>query len=180
MESERLLLRPFSLDDAEALYQLAKDEEVGINAGWEKHTSVEMSKEVIENIFMKSEQYAIILKEDSKIIGAVGLVPDPKRENPDVKMLGYWIGKAYWRNGYATEASNIVLEDAFENKGYERISVYHYAYNEGSKAVIEKLGFVYEGYQHQSSKRYDGVVLDDVLYSMSKEDYQKRKEAERK
>ena len=175
MESERLLLRPFHMDDAEELYQLAKDEDVGVNAGWEKHTSIAMSKEVIENILMKPDQYAIILKETNKMIGVVGLADDPKRANPDVRMLGYWIGKAYWRNGYATEASNIILNDAFENKGHERISIYHYAYNEGSKAVAEKLGFVYEGYQHQSTKRFDGVVLDDVLYSMSKEDYLKRK-----
>lgn len=167
MESERLILRPFALTDAEALYAIAKDIDVGIHAGWAPHTSVENSRDILEHVLIGDDQYVIIEKESGALIGAVGLVKDPKRENDDARMLGYWIAKAYWGHGYAVEASKLVLAAGFQR--YDIISSYHYASNLRSKRVIEKLGFVYEGYQHKAIKRFDGEILDNVLYSMSKE-----------
>ena len=54
----------------------------------------------------------------------------------------------------------------------ELISVYHYPFNEGSKRVIEKCGFKYEGTLRQSSTIYNGDVYDDVCYSMTIEDFE--------
>lgn len=175
MESKRLLLRPFVMSDAEALYELAKDPDVGIHAGWPVHTSVENSEEILEKILIKNGQFAIILKESGNLIGAIALSSDPKRENEEVKMLGYWIGKSYWGNGYVTEAAETLLEYGFDKQGYDLISVYHYGYNKRSEAVIKKLGFQYEGYQRNATQRFDGKILDDVLYSMSKEEYKQSK-----
>ena len=46
----------------------------------------------------------MILKETQQLIGSVGIIPDPKRENPQVRMLGYWLDENYWGKGYMTEA----------------------------------------------------------------------------
>ena len=55
LETDRLLLRPFTLDDAEGLYAYASHPEVGPPAGWRPHRSVEESRQVIENIFVPSD-----------------------------------------------------------------------------------------------------------------------------
>jgi len=166
-------LRPFRKEDAQALYMLAKDEDVGVNAGWPSHKSIEESEKIIETIFSNSNQYALILKETNELIGAIGLNPDLKRTNPRIKSLGYWIGQKFWENGYATEASKRILIYAFEEMNLDGISVVHYNTNEKSKKVILKLGFVYEGTFRYATRRYDGVVLDDVEYLMDRTLYEK-------
>ena len=55
METKRLILRPWSLDDASSLYKYAQDPAVGPIAGWPPHTSVENSREVIRTIFSAPE-----------------------------------------------------------------------------------------------------------------------------
>ena len=176
METKRLVLRPFQIEDAKQLYELAKDINVGTNAGWPPHKSVEESRKIIETVFCQDDQYAIFLKETNELIGAVGLSPDTKRLNPCIKSLGYWIGQKFWGNGYATEASKRVLIYAFEEKKLNGVSVVHFSINEKSKNVISKLGFVYEGTLRYASRRYDGVELDDVEYLMDKEQYEKVKD----
>ena len=51
----------------------------------------------------------MILKDTKQLIGSVGIIPDPKRENPQVRMLGYWLDESYWGKGYMTEAVQGVL-----------------------------------------------------------------------
>ena len=43
--------------------------------------------------------WAMILKDTQQLIGSIGIVPDPKRENPQVRMLGYWLDEAHWGKG---------------------------------------------------------------------------------
>lgn len=57
METKRLVLRPFQIEDAKQLYELAKDINVGANAGWPPHKSVEESKKIIETVFCEDDQY---------------------------------------------------------------------------------------------------------------------------
>ena len=70
LETDRLLLRPFTLDDAEGLYAYASHPEVGPPAGWRPHRSVEESRQVIENIFIPSDALAVLRKSDGRLIGS--------------------------------------------------------------------------------------------------------------
>lgn len=69
-ETERLILRPWELDDDKSIYEYAKDSRVGPIAGWPVHTSVENSRKIIKNVLMIPESYAVCLKEDNKAIGS--------------------------------------------------------------------------------------------------------------
>ena len=60
METERILLRRWTVDDAEVLYRLASDPDVGPRAGWEPHASVEDSREVIVKVFDNPTTWAIV------------------------------------------------------------------------------------------------------------------------
>ena len=92
LETDRLLLRPFTLDDAEGLYAYASHPEVGPPAGWRPHRSVEESRQVIENIFIPSDALAVLRKSDGRLIGSAGFVDRHRAElgtpSPGPGLLG--------------------------------------------------------------------------------------------
>ena len=96
------------MGDADALYKYASDSRVSEMALWPTHTSVEMSREVIEKFFMPNpHNFAIVLAERGEAIGCIGLVPagDEHHETScSEREIGYWIGHPYWNMGLVTEA----------------------------------------------------------------------------
>ena len=75
LKTRRLLLAPWREEDAEALYALAPDPEIGPMCGWEPHGSVEESREIIRDVFSAPEVCAILSRESGALLGAVGLQP---------------------------------------------------------------------------------------------------------
>ncbi len=74
LETKRLILRPWIESDAESLYEYAKDERVGPFAGWNPHTSVENSCEIIKTVLSAKNTLAVCLKKDNIAIGSIGLM----------------------------------------------------------------------------------------------------------
>lgn len=178
METKRLRLRAITMDDIEDIYAYSKDEKVGPDAGWKPHESLEETEEIAMEVFyQKKDIFGIIEKESGRLIGTIGLTQDTNRENEDVHMLGYAMGRAYWGKGYMTEAAEVVLAYGFEQENYPMISVTHYDFNIASRRVIEKLGFHYDGTLRWGAKRYDGEIFDVCCYSLLQEEYQKNKMA---
>ena len=106
-ETDRLILRPWTTDDAESLYKYAKDPLVGPIAGWPVHTSVDNSKEIIKAVLSQEETYAVCLKENNVAIGSVGLIPPAQthtKSGDDEIEIGYWIGVPFWGQGLIPEA----------------------------------------------------------------------------
>lgn len=143
-ETERLILRPWREDDAEACYRYACDPDVGPAAGWPVHTSVEDSRRIIREVLMAPENYAIVLKETGLAIGAIGFHRRDLAENDDELELGYWIGKPYWGRGLVPEAARELLRHAFEDLHMARVWCAYYDGNVKSARVQEKLGFTYQ------------------------------------
>ncbi|NDV58415.1 GNAT family N-acetyltransferase [Bacteroides sp. 519] len=167
IETERLLLRPIIESDADDIYEYSKNKNVGINAGWEAHKSIEETREVMKTVFLNQESvFGIVLKETGKLFGTIGLITDPKRKNEKVRMIGYAIGEDYWGKGYMTEAVTALLRFGFEELNLDLISAYCYSYNEGSKNVLKKCGFRYEGRLYLAERRYDDEVLDCECYAI--------------
>ena len=146
IETERLILRPWREDDAEALYKYASDPDIRPPAGGPPHTSVESSRDIIRTVFSAPETYAVCLKDGSPI-GSIGLKLNGSTDmtdRDDECELGYWIGKPFWGQGMIPEASRALLRHAFENLGMRAVWCGYYEGNEKSKRVQEKLGFVYQ------------------------------------
>lgn len=74
LETERLVLRPWRIEDAPSLYKYARDPKVGPIAGWPVHTSIEYSIGTIKNVFSNEGIYAIVLKGQEEPIGCIGLL----------------------------------------------------------------------------------------------------------
>ena len=143
-ETDRLILRPWREEDAEALYAYAADPDVGPPAGWPPHTSVENSRVIIRTVLSAPETYAVCLKETEKPIGSIGLHRNDLAESEDEYELGYWIGKPFWGQGLIPEASRALLRHAFADLGMSRIWCGYYDGNTKSRRVMDKLGFVYQ------------------------------------
>ena len=169
IETERLLLRPFRESDAEAFFECCQNPNIGNNAGWKPHRSLEESQEILRSVFISQPGiWAIILKEDGRLIGSVGIIPDPKRENPQARMLGYWLDESHWGKGYMTEAVQSVLDYGFNTLQLNLITANCYPHNERSQKVLKRHGFIYEGTLHQAELTYDGPLYDHQCYDLAK------------
>jgi RimJ/RimL family protein N-acetyltransferase len=173
--TDRLILRPWQESDAEDLYTYASDPEVGPPAGWPVHTSVENSREIIQNVLSKPETYAVCLK-DGKPIGSVGLhlngCTDMTNRDDECE-LGYWIGKPFWGQGLIPEASRELLRYAFEELGMRAVWCGYYDGNEKSRKVQTKLGFVYRYTSHDLNVRLLNEIRTGHTNLMTKERWQK-------
>lgn len=179
-ETERLLMRLCHMEDAEDIFAYAKDPEVGPNAGWQPHQTIQDTQEIL-SVWIDNKEliFAIVLKETGKVIGTLGIEQDGQRQGvPGVRSLGYVLGKEHWGKGYMTEAVTAAISYAFEVLGLELLSVNHYPCNTRSKRVIEKCGFHYEGTLRRATKLSDGRILDHCCYSMTAKEYAERKKSQ--
>ena len=146
LETKRLILRPWKDADAGELYKYAKGPDIGPIAGWQPHTSVENSLEIIDSVLSLPETYAVVLKETGKPVGSVGIMlagagSAPIKEHE--AEIGYWIGKPYWGQGLIPEAANELLRRCFCDLDCVGVWCGYYDGNEKSKRVQEKCGFIY-------------------------------------
>ena len=160
METNRILLRPWLDSDAETLFKYASDPDVGPRAGWPPHKSVEESLEVIRNVFNKdTTTWAIVLKETSEVIGAMGYGAScdcklPIREGEPI--VGYWVAKPYWNQGICTEALKLMLDHIRTTTDTRSLLCGHFVDNPASGRVMEKCGFVPTGEKCYDESLYTG------------------------
>lgn len=144
-ETDRIILRHWAPDDAEALYRYASDEEVSRIAMWPRHTSIEMSRDVIEQFFTPNPHtYAMISRDTGEPIGCIGLVPEGDEHyavNPGEREVGYWIGRPYWNSGLTTEALKALILYCRERMRLDALIITTDALNVASGRVAMKCGF---------------------------------------
>ena len=146
LTTERLILRPWRADDADALFAYASDPDIGPAAGWPPHKSVDESREVLKNVLMVPETYALTLRDSTtqdEPIGCVGLKIGEDSDlaiGDDQAELGYWLAKPFWGQGLMPEAVREVMRHGFCDLGLTAIWAGHYQSNEKSRRVQEKVG----------------------------------------
>ncbi len=172
-ETERLLLRPWQESDLDDFYEYCKNPEVGPNAGWKPHESIEESKIILADFVKSDREFAVVLKENGKAIGSLGLETD-RTHNESLgkgRELGYVLSHDYWGRGLMPEAVRGAIQYVFGTMKLDYFSVAHFPFNQRSKRVIEKCGFRYEKTLKGSCTNYNGEKLDELCYIMTKEDY---------
>ena len=148
--TDRLVLRPIGLSDAESIFAYAKNPNVCKYTLWEKHLSVQDSlrfiKDYIFDCYSKGvpEPFGIALKENpEKMIGTVGCFWTSK---PAKAMeLAYAIAEEHWGQGFTAEASRAVMDYCFKEFGLKRIQARCKVENQASRRVMEKVGMTLEG-----------------------------------
>ncbi len=152
INTNRLILREWEETDVEDLFEYAKTDLVGPNAGWLPHKDRAESLQIIKDFKASEQVYAIVLKAENKVIGGIGFhyrTPDPKRESLDQREIGYVLNPKYWGNAYVPEAVNALIDYGFNELDLDLIWCAHYSENARSKRVIEKCGFAYQMTQEQ-------------------------------
>lgn len=146
LETKRLILRPWTEDDSESLFEYAKSEEVGPIAGWFPHKNATESREIIRTVFAGDTCFAVCPRSDNRAIGCVGLKlrgDTDYTDREDECELGYWIGRPFWGQGLIPEAAGEVLRYAFEEMSMRAVWCSCYEGNRNSARVQEKLGFLF-------------------------------------
>ena len=171
LETERLILRRFVIEDSAAMYNnWASDEEVTKYLTWPPHSSQEVSKSTLEdwvNSYSDKSyyQWAIVLKDIGEPIGSISVVHI--NENASKMHVGYCIGKTWWHKGITSEALKTVMDFLFEVVDVNRIEARHDLRNPNSGMVMKKCGMKYEGTLHSSDFNNQGIC-DACYYALLK------------
>lgn len=171
LQTERLTLRGWQLEDLDDLYEYAKNPHVGPLSGWEPHGSKEASLGILQHYLNDGGRWAIVLKEKDKVVGSLKLKTDENRGKYNAKYVSFVLSEDYWGKGYMTEAVQRLISHVFEEMQIDLLSVFHFPHNYRSRRVIEKCGFQYEVTIPRGFQSYDGQVFDTVCYSLLKSDY---------
>ena len=125
LESPRLVLREWTLEDLDDFNEYASVAGVGEMAGWRHHASKEESLKILQHFIEGKHVFAIILKENNKAIGSIGVerygCEDKLTEflNYKGREIGYVLSKDYWGKGIMPEAVNTLIDYLFNTLNYD-------------------------------------------------------------
>ena len=169
LETENIILRPFTVEDAQDMYSnYGSDENVIKFLTWPLHTGADVSRALLEDWckeYSKPDYYnwAIVLKDINEVIGGISVV----RANEEIAQaeIGYCIGSKWWHRGYTSQSARAVTEFLIKEVGYNRVCARHAVPNPNSGGVMRKIGMTHEGTLRQGDKCNAGIV-DVSIYSI--------------
>ena len=174
LATERLILRPFQLTDAQDVQRLAGSREIASTTLNIPHPYEDgMAEEWISKHQETFEQgrgvtFAITSRSGGHLIGAIslmGISPGHQAE------LGYWVGTPYWNQGFCSEASHAVVRYGFQVLGLNRIHACHLTRNPASGRVMQKLGMRHEGCRRQHVQKWE-LFEDLELYGILRSEWE--------
>jgi RimJ/RimL family protein N-acetyltransferase len=174
LESERLILRPVSIGDAEPIFKYRSDKMANKYQGWipeklsDVHEFIEHRVSSELNLPDTWFQFGMIRKETLEFIGDLGIhfLPGDAFQVE----LGITIDQAYQGKGYATEGMREVMNFLFSRLNKHRITASIDPRNEQSIKLVERLGFRKEAY-FRKSLLIDGIWSDDLVYAILEEEW---------
>ena len=164
LQTERLILRGFYLNDAPRVQRLAGDRAIAATTALIPHPYPDGAAEhwigSHQSAFEAGTQitFAIVRRQDDLLVGAISLEVRPQHKRAEV---GYWMGREYWGNGYTTEALRAVIEYAF-SIGLHRVFAEHFSTNPASGRVMQKAGMRHEGTLRHHMMKWDEYVDCEV------------------
>lgn len=172
LETERLILRPWYESDIADFFEYASVPGVGEMAGWKHHESCEVSKMILDSFIAEKNVFAVVFKENGKVIGSLGLHyswanDEPEYKDLKLKEIGYVLSKEYWGRGLMPEAVGKVIWFCFETLNFDALTIGHFRNNVQSRRVIEKCGFQFIKNDNYYAKQLD-QSFEDMKYILFK------------
>ncbi len=141
LETLRLTLRAPRPEDVTAIVLLASDRRIAENTARLPHPyGVSDAEHFVAIANKRASEACFVITLDDTLIGACGV--DPREDGPE---LGYWLGAAYWGQGYATEAVRAAIDHAFGDLQHETLQAGARVSNPASRRVLEKCAFQWTG-----------------------------------
>ena len=168
LETERLILRPLEMSDADDIYNgWASDPENTKYMIFTAHKSIEETYEFLRSIEPNLESddkfdWGFTLKETGELFGSGGVAYSDER---GMYIIGYIIKKSMWNKGFTTEAAKAMLDFAINQLGVKSFFSNHAKENIYSGKVMEKVGFVYQ--QDGTMTRLDGSTYESREYILT-------------
>lgn len=170
LQTERLILRPVVVEDAEAMHHFFSDEQAMRWWSSGPHQTLEETRAYVgENARQDIRLTWAITEDGGEALGWVALIP--QREG--VTEIGYNLRRACWGKGYGREAVARIIDHAFGEMGYRRICADTDPDNAASNALLEKLGFRREGYLREEWKTHIGV-RDSIIWGLLRREWEDR------
>lgn len=174
LETERLILRRFTVDDAPAMYAgWCADPEVTRYLTWEPHPNADATRQLLETWvtdYERPETYNWVLEmKGAGIIGNCSVVRID--ESIDECELGWCMNRRYWGQGYMPEAARAILRYLFDEVGANRVAAKHDVENPKSGRVMAKIGMRFEGVRRQGFRGTRGI-RDTACYAILKSDWE--------
>lgn len=165
LETERLILRKFTEDDLNALFNIYKDKEVNTFLPWLPLKSMEEAKVFFNEQYIEAYKqpngykYAICLKTDNLPVGYVNVSMEDSHD------FGYGLLKQFWKQGIVTEASKAVVEQ-LKKDGIVYITATHDINNPSSGSVMKKLGMQYQ-YSYEEQWQPKNILVTFRMYQLN-------------
>ncbi|MEI0567898.1 GNAT family N-acetyltransferase [Brachyspira pulli] len=173
LNTQRLIIRKFNIDDTEALFSILSDEEVNKHLPWFPFKSLEDTKNHLVNFYLKTNdnnnfyRYAVCLKENNIPIGYIHF-----ENNNDNNDFGYGLKKEYWNKGIITEAAKTVIEELKRNN-VKYITATHDRNNIASGEVMKKIGMTYK-YSYEELWQPKNFLVVFRMYQLNLDDNKDR------
>ena len=166
IETERLLLRKVTMDDAEDVFLLRTNEEAMKYINKPKLLSIDDAKELIKKMNISDRiQWGITIKNENKIIGTIGYHRIEKEHYR--AEIGYMLDPEYWNTGLMSEALTKAIGFGFTKMGLHSIEAVINPGNTASRAILKKFGFIKEAY-FKENFFFEGEFYDSEVYSLLK------------
>lgn len=166
------LLRPWRTEDAEDLVKAADNPKIAANLRnvFPSPYTLADANWFINDCISKGDSHGFTwaIEVDGKAAGGIGitLLNDVYEKSAE---LGYWLSEGLWRQGIMSQAVQIICREAFKTFDIIRIFAEPFAHNAGSRGVLEKAGFTYEGTM-RSGVYKNGQVYSYCIYSLLREE----------
>ena len=169
LRTERLLLRPFKLDDVEDVFTCASDPEwaryIPVPQPYARQHAEEFVAQRVLASWDTNPVWALVLA--GRVVGGIGLRINLQHETAE---LGYSVAKEHWGQGLVPEAARAVVEWGFKERGLAKVFARADARNRNSQRVMEKLGMTREGLLRSHVKGRDERI-DDVCYGALRDEW---------
>ena len=173
LPTERLLLRPFRLEDEDDLFAYTHDPEVARTSSWDAHRTLGEARAFLERTLRGYERgersiWAMEHLADGRMIGTIGLYEVTAQHSRAV--LAYALARPAWNCGFTTEAARRVINYGFENLNLNRIEGFCLPQNGASRRVMDKVGMSFEGILRERMW-LKGAFRDLAFYSILKAEW---------
>ena len=168
LDTQRLILRNLKGTDLQA-YLRFRNSEFVLRYNAMSRQSTEEAEEYIRNNLTNDRHVAIARKGTDAFVGMIYVEQDSLRYKANSLQVSYWLGEPYCAQGVMTEALGALVQYLLSRDDVNSITARVFADNPGSGKLLRRLGFLQEGRLHQAVLGYDGILHDDLLFSLRKD-----------
>ena len=172
--SENILLEPIGYQHAESIQPLASDPAIGETSAVPSPYPSDGARTWISHAILRrlhGLEYSFAISVEDRIVGVCGVVMIG--ENRKSGEIGYWIGKPFWNQGFATGACRGLLEFCFTKLNLSRVTATALERNFASTRVLQKIGFSFIGWGFNPNWKR-GPEDPFLFYRLSRDEWQNR------